>query len=732
MKPTLRWLPASLARRFALAAAGLAVAALAITTLVSLWLINQQHHGAERELAARDTRFRAESVGSDLAALASRMSEIANSTILATGLVDSAGRETYLAPYLHGVRQINGIPVQVMLTDFEGVEIASNGAAAFSPAQLEWLRSHIDAGVPASQLFQGSGGDEVVALEPMIYARTSSPEGAIFYKFSLMDLEVGNAMSIASGAGAAAAAATSWPPSIEVPVPVVYEPLQLRVRASESKTELPELSVPYLHIVLITLALFGIVVWAGVRLARLLTRDLRALESFSGRLVGTDLATERAPETGSVEVASLARSINDMLERLDHQRADLIAEREKLTRLTEALQSADRRKDEFLAMLGHELRNPLAPISTGAQLLRRIPGTDPRVIRTSEVIVRQVGQMTKIVSDLLDVSRVTRGLITLERTEVDMADVVRGGIEQVRPLIDAQEHILSVVLPETPLLVHGDHARLVQVVSNLVTNAAKYTHARGRIAVRCTASTDEVTVSVEDNGVGIAPDLMPQLFELFTQGSRDIDRSQGGLGLGLALVRHLVKLHGGSVEATSDGAGQGSVFTLRLPRVVQQTDGAVAPTADALRADPMPQAAPYAQAPAASAAADGDRLRILVVDDNLDAAETLAQWLILEGHQVAVVPEAGAALAHAISRRSDVYILDIGLPGMDGLELARRLRATINAADALLIALTGYGQADDRRKSAQAGFDHHLVKPTDPATLRELLRNVRPEPADGR
>jgi signal transduction histidine kinase/CheY-like chemotaxis protein len=705
MKLLPRWLPASLAHRFALAAAGLAVAALLLTSGVSWWLIQQQHDHALQELAARERQFRAAAVGTDLRALAARMAEIAGSTILATGLVDSAGRETYLVPFLSGVRQINGIPVQVMFTDFQGQEIASNGGARFTSEQVGWLRSRLEEGRPAARIFEGAQGPELVAMEPMVYARTSSPEGAVLYKAALRDLKLGPGLQLEWGPPAEGRADGAAAP---VPVPPVFEALQFRVRGDALGPGATRPALPLLHILVITLGLFSVVVVAGVRLARLLTHDLQRLEGFARGLLGSGLNTERAPEGGSAEITSLARSINEMLERLNQQHLALLHEQDKLTQLTEALQEADRKKDAFLAMLGHELRNPLAPISAGAELLRKIPAADPRVVRTSEVIARQVGHMTKIVSDLLDVSRVTRGLIRLERTEVDMAAVVNAAVEQLRPLIEQHRHTVSVSLPQEPAVVLGDHARLVQVVGNLLANAAKYTPEGGRIEVRLDTLPSDVQVVVQDNGMGIAPELMPDLFELFTQGSRAADRSQGGLGLGLALVKHLVQLHGGVVQAASDGPERGAAFTIRLPRLLAPLD--------------LAQDEPAHEPPERP-------LHILVVDDNVDAANMLAHWLTLEGHSVVVAHEGRSALEHAARETFEAFILDIGLPGMDGTELARRLRVGGLAKDALLVALTGYGQASDREKSTAAGFDHHLVKPADPQQLRDVLAKQARAPA---
>jgi signal transduction histidine kinase/ActR/RegA family two-component response regulator len=703
-----RWIPASLASRFALASAGLAAVALLLISVVSWWLLNRQQEAAAQALALHERQARAAAVGADLRALTGRMAEIAGSTLLATGLVDSAGRETYLTPFLQGIRQINGIPVQVLFTDFQGREIASNGVARFSPEQTTWLQRMIEQGKPAAAIFPSPQGDELVAMEPMVYARTRSPEGAVLYKVALRDIDRGAAVTLQWGDARDAAG-----PTQPVPGPTVLEPLRFRVRDSAAGpaagTRAP---LPLVHILLIAAGLFALVVVAGWRLARFLTADVQGLQVFAGTLLGSGLRTERAPEGGSAEVSGLARSINAMLDRLNEQHATLLAEREKLTQLTNALQSADRKKDEFLAMLGHELRNPLAPISAGAQLLKMIPGSDPRVVRTSEMIGRQVKQMTRIVDDLLDVSRVTRGLVTLERAPQDLREAIHAAVEQARPLLDARHQALTLRLPAEPIGVHGDHARLVQVIGNLLSNAVRYTPERGSITVAAWAEEDRAVFAVQDNGVGISSALLPEVFELFTQGSRSVDRSQGGLGLGLALVKHLVELHGGVVEAASDGAGRGATFTVRLP----------------LARLPVPQAGRAAADPCTpttlAAPVNGQHaLNILIVDDNVDAAQSLGDWLRLQGHRVHAVDDGAAALACVGPGADpiDACIVDIGLPRMDGWELARRLRDAPATAHAKLIALSGYGQASDRERSAQAGFAQHLVKPPDVARLAAIL-----------
>ncbi|MDN4058847.1 ATP-binding protein [Massilia sp. YIM B02769] len=370
------------------------------------------------------------------------------------------------------------------------------------------------------------------------------------------------------------------------------------------------------------------------------------------------------------------------------------------------LRAANRQKDQFLAMLAHELRNPLAPITTAAHLLKM--GTlDARAVRNaSEIISRQAEHMTSLVNDLLDVSRVTRGLVTLEKEELDLNTIVAGALEQVRPLIEAKRHALTMELSGEPVHVLGDRTRLVQVLSNILNNAAKYTPAGGQIALRVFAHGDRVTVTVTDNGIGIEPDVLPYIFDLFTQAERTPDRSQGGLGIGLALVKSLIVLHGGTVDARAapDG-GRGSEFEICVPRLEVEAE---APVAHA--AENAPQQAP---------------LRVLVVDDNQDAAELLGTLLEVQGHAVSVEYDGRGALQRARQVRPHVMLLDIGLPDTDGYALARQLRAIPELQDAVLVALTGYGQAEDQRLAVEAGFNHHLVKPADLNRVAEILAEVQ-------
>jgi len=365
------------------------------------------------------------------------------------------------------------------------------------------------------------------------------------------------------------------------------------------------------------------------------------------------------------------------------------------------LRAANRRKDEFLAMLAHELRNPLAPISSAADLLR-LAGPQTELVRqTSEIITRQVRHMTALVDDLLDVSRVTRGLVTLQKTTLDVNDVLADAIEQVRDLVQSKRQHLALHLPAGAAVVDGDRTRLVQVFANILSNASKYTPENGHIDVRLDVREEHVEFSVRDDGVGMSPELLPHAFELFTQGERSADRSQGGLGLGLALVKSLVELHAGRVLAYSDGPDRGSTFVVRLPRLaVTMPDEAVSRNAGVTPRAP---------------------LRLLVVDDNADAAKVLSLLLEALGHEAIVEHDAQRAIERAREQAPEMLFLDIGLPDMTGYELARRLRALPQTANAVFVAVTGYGQPGDRQRALQAGFDHHMVKPLNLAKLHELL-----------
>lgn len=388
-----------------------------------------------------------------------------------------------------------------------------------------------------------------------------------------------------------------------------------------------------------------------------------------------------------------------------------ITERSRLQRRVEeqaaVLADLDRRKDEFLATLAHELRNPLAPIRNSLQIMK-LPGVDAAAVeRSRNVIERQVQQMVRLVDDLMDVSRIVQGKVELRTERVELSTVVARAVETARPVIDANGHDLAISIPSESLPLEADVVRLAQVVGNLLTNAAKYTEPGGRIRLTAQRDGDEAVLRVTDTGIGIAPDMLPKVFDLFVQVDPIATRSQGGLGIGLMLVKNLVGLHRGTVEAHSAGLGTGSEFVVRLPLGSRERGRAELPDVGEKPDEPHPGR------------------RVLVVDDNVDAADSLATLLRLSGHEVRVAHDGAAALAVVRDYRPDIAFLDIGMPGMDGYEVARRLRAQPGLERALLVALTGWGSPEDRRRTTDAGFDHHLVKPVEPAVLESLLAGSR-------
>jgi signal transduction histidine kinase/ActR/RegA family two-component response regulator len=370
-------------------------------------------------------------------------------------------------------------------------------------------------------------------------------------------------------------------------------------------------------------------------------------------------------------------------------------------RAEEALKEADRRKDEFLAILAHELRNPLAPIRNSLHILRLAAGNHPNTERVSELMERQVNHMVRLVDDLFEVSRITRGKIELRKERVQVAVVLRGAVETSRSLIEASHHQLRLDLPAQPLTIDGDPVRLTQVFANLLNNAAKYTPDGGRIDLEVEDEGEHVAVSIRDTGAGIPAEMLPRVFDPFIQGNRSNGKSPGGLGIGLTLVKMLVEMHGGAVEAHSDGPGQGSEFVVRLPLLHQ----IVAP-----HREPVP-----------STAGSFPPLRILVVDDNQDSAASLGMLLRLLGADTHVVYSGADALRVVATYQPDAVLVDIGMPDMDGHEVARRLRESPKGRNMMLIALTGWGQEQDRLRSQLAGFDHHLIKPADVGALEALL-----------
>jgi PAS domain S-box-containing protein len=384
---------------------------------------------------------------------------------------------------------------------------------------------------------------------------------------------------------------------------------------------------------------------------------------------------------------------------------DRIRLERQMVEQAEELASLDRRKDEFLAMLSHELRSPLAPMMNAVQLLRLQQGSENPIQRQSRTIIeRQLGQLRQLVNDLLEVSRITTGRVRLRRERMLVRGIVNAVLETVRPQIDLHKHVITVSLPPEPVWIFADPARLEQVLVNLLTNAAKYTDDGGQVWLTVQQEGDACVIRVRDTGVGIAPELLPHIFDLFIQAERLQDRSEGGLGIGLSLVQRLVELHGGTVEATSV-VGQGSEFVVRLP--------VAAPT--------MPEPEPAAAGPVELAPG---RLRVMVVDDNVDMAQSMAMLVKAAGHEVRTFHDGPSMLEGALAYRPDAVLLDIGLPGMDGHEVARRIRQQPDLQRVVLVALTGYGQESDRQTSLDAGFDHHLTKPADFKDVHTILAAI--------
>ena len=361
----------------------------------------------------------------------------------------------------------------------------------------------------------------------------------------------------------------------------------------------------------------------------------------------------------------------------------------------------DQRKDEFLATLAHELRNPLAPLRSGLQLLRLSQNAETAA-RTLQMMERQLGQMTRLIDDLLNVSRISSGTIVLRPERIALNVVLQTAVEAARPLIDKAGHALSIDLPDEPLWLHADPTRMAQMLANRLTNSAKYTEHGGSIVLSARRQHEGVVISVTDNGLGIPQDMLASVFDMFTQINQTLERAQGGLGIGLALVKRLAEMHGGSIEAHSDGVDMGSTFTMQFP-LAEGGASEAAPTALASSAVPAPGT------------------RILVVDDNVDGAETLAMLLSLSGYETCTAFDGPSALSAAAKFQPHLVFLDIGLPGMNGYEVARRLRADFGLEVARLVALTGWGTEEDQRKSREAGFDAHLTKPVEPAAVDEVL-----------
>jgi signal transduction histidine kinase len=415
------------------------------------------------------------------------------------------------------------------------------------------------------------------------------------------------------------------------------------------------------------------------------------------------------------ELERLNASLRQAVFGLEAANAALQAEIGERSRVEQQLKQADRHKDEFLAMLAHELRNPLAPIHNAVRLMRLKPLGDPQTEWARDVIDRQAAHLTRLVDDLLDVSRITRGKINIEAKPIELATAIARAIETVQPMLTQQRHELRLDVPPDSLMLLGDLTRVTQIIGNVLGNAAKYTDPEGKIELLARREGPYVEIRVRDNGIGIPESLQPRVFDLFGQAGIMDERARGGLGIGLALVKRLIELHGGSISVYSAGAGQGTEFTIRLLAAAEQqpSDGALQPDAAGMAGAVDGGAAAGAAEGLGSGNGLAARRRILIVDDNHDALESLATLLNLAGHDARSAADGPTALETAPSFQPEIAVLDIGMPGMDGYELARRMRATPWGKGLVLIALTGWGQDSDRRRSSEAGFDSHWVKPLD-------------------
>jgi two-component system, sensor histidine kinase len=453
----------------------------------------------------------------------------------------------------------------------------------------------------------------------------------------------------------------------------------------------------YLGIFTITTALsLAVALFFSSIIQRFITVPIEEIGHVARKIVEDQDYSLRLHKNTDDEIGLVVQAINRMLNEVDERT-------QELERSNSALKEADRRKDEFLATLAHELRNPLAPIRHATKILEASAATESQRKWGRGVIARQVEHMALLLDDLLDVSRITRGRLGLKKDYVSLEKIISAAVETARPLIDAKHHLLRISLPEESLELNVDPLRMSQVVSNLLTNAAKYTDSGGTLEVIAQRESAGVSISVIDNGIGLNEAMIPRIFEMFSQVENALERSQGGLGIGLALVKGLVELHGGTVQVESSGIGRGSRFIVRLPNaaVVQH-----------LLKQPLHDSEELGAGP---------RCKILVVDDNKDAAQSLSMLLSVAGHQVSTANSGQDALAIATSNPPEVCILDIGMPGMSGYELAAKIREQHWGHNILLIAATGWGQQDDKDRAHAAGFDHHLTKPVDSKQLDDLL-----------
>lgn len=492
------------------------------------------------------------------------------------------------------------------------------------------------------------------------------------------------------------------------------------------------------------LGIFGLVTVMSMLVALLLsnalqkviTEPLDSMANVAREVVNRRDYSLRARSTTDDEIGFVVEAFNSMLDEVQsraralEQSNDALTNEVRIRQTAEvalaranarlestmgALKEADRRKDEFLATLAHELRNPLAPVMHAVKLMES-DGTDERQKQWGrEVIARQVHRMALLLDDLLDVSRITRGRLELRREKVDLQSLVNSAVETARPLIDAKSHTLIVDLPREPLLLEVDPLRLSQALSNLLTNAAKYTDARGQIRLSASQDARGLAIRVSDNGIGIEPAVIKGLFEMFSQIDSAIDRAEGGLGIGLALVRGLTALHGGTVQATSAGLGKGSEFTIQLPSSV------VVGLGSAISLPPAAASTPVSPAMTTASSSASSRGKVVVADDNRDAADSLRLLLDLAGYQAFVAYTGQQALDLGVRERPSAFILDVGMPDLTGYEVARRIRQQTWGRTALLVAVTGWGQDEDKATARAAGFDHHFTKPVNPQQVEEVL-----------
>jgi signal transduction histidine kinase len=451
---------------------------------------------------------------------------------------------------------------------------------------------------------------------------------------------------------------------------------------------------------LVMVGALGIAYVLSNALQRAVTRPILQVTDAARRVLERHDYSVRADPQSGYETRLLAEAFNQMLAEIDRREGEVVRQIREREQAEEALREADRKKDRFLATLAHELRNPLAPILTGVQVLKRKGANDPDQAWSHDMIDRQVRHMARLLDDLLDVGRITNEKLELRKQRIALATVVEAAMETSRALIERSRHAIEIVLPREAVYLDADPVRLAQIFSNLLNNAAKYTDPGGRIALQVTRAHDSIEVAVEDNGIGISQEDLPRVFDIFAQSGHGREHSQGGLGIGLFLVRTLTEMHGGSVRAESAGPGTGSRFVVRLP-----VDPAAQVTAGARSAGQAGRSA----------------RRILVADDNHDAAESLATMLRIAGNEVKVARDGAEAVTSAEAFRPDAALIDIGMPRLDGYEVAKSIRATSWGKSILLVAVTGWGKEEDRRRAFDVGFDHHLTKPAAAEDLDVIL-----------